>query len=120
MNEYWTLGDLIDALKQRKQDQSVAFDFGYFVPCYLGSWRGVYAHLAIGYANQGYDTVADFLRDLEKAVGADFQGWKGGDYVMTRSTPVWVANSGDANNTAVVGIARCDYQTIIRTDWREW
>lgn len=31
----------------------------------------------------------------------EFTGWKGGEFTMDESTPVWVANAGNSGNTGL-------------------
>lgn len=113
-----TLGALIDALERRPQDSEVRFAFGYFAPKGLGSYRGFYEHLAIGYdADAPMRTVADFLSDLRDAVGRMYEGYKGGEYCMSRDTPIWVAGYGESTSTAVVGVAGNEWLTVIETGW---
>lgn len=137
-----TLGEIIakteailDRWNENKKDQDepeVMFDFECAYPTGLSSWRGVYAELAlnfsfIGYGIDGYEkvknfkpkqpTISEFLNILKGAVGKTFTGWKGGDFVMGRGTPVWVANDGNSGNTAVVGIKNEGYQVVILTQY---
>lgn len=115
-----TLGQLIDLLAGRPQDQPVCFDFCSLVPRGVASYRGWYDHLAIGYREWSRETeisVKDFHAMLRKADGYVFTGYKGGDYRMHRDTPLWVANWGDSGSTVVAGLADCDYQTVIATAW---
>jgi len=91
-----TLGEMIlklDALQA--SDTQVFLDFGeHLQPTGIESWRGSYEELALEFAlNSGMP--ADFFLDLlREAVGKTFEGYKGGDFLMGRSTPVWVANYG--------------------------
>jgi hypothetical protein len=115
-----TLGALIDLLAAREQDQTVRFDFGYIAPTGVSSYRGYYDHLAIEYADERDVKVADFLAQLREAVGSVYIGWKGGDFRMTRNTPLWVANPGNSGGTCVLGLHdECKYQTIIATGYCE-
>lgn len=115
-----TLGELIDLLAAREQDQAVRFDFGYIAPTGVSSYRGYYDHLAIEYADERQVKVAEFLAQLREAVGAVYEGYKGGDFRMTRNTPLWVANYGNSGGTCVLGIHdECKYQTIIATGYCE-
>lgn len=141
-----TLGELIARLKPIAANQEevkkkygheadVCFDFEYAYPTGLSSWRGSYAELALNFSFVGYGVdgymkvegfkpdepkVSEFLAMLKKAVGQTYTGWKGGDFVMGKTTPIWVANDGNAGETAVVGVennehtvrlitARCEY-----------
>jgi hypothetical protein len=121
--EQMTLGVLIDALSKMDADKNITFDFGGFYAHRVQSWRGAYEELAIGYAKygeSGAQTVGELLARLTAAVGATYEGWKGGDYTMERSTPLWVANPGESTNTVIDGIldephwaylltSHCDY-----------
>lgn len=127
----WTLGQLIDALRNvdASDDCDVSFAFGYFVPTTCASWRGSYDEIAIGYAlndSGGRPTLKDFLSHLRSCVGKEFTGWKGGTFTMDVDTPVWVAEPGDSGNTGVIGIRRevgangKAYRVHIRTDYCEF
>lgn len=120
--ERLNLGRLIDLLARRKQDGYVTFDFCRFEPRGIASYRGYYEQLAIGHAPPGSTgqspTVGDLLIELRAAVGKVFHGYKGGDYLMTRDTPVWVANWGEAFcATGIVGVEEHDENTVIVTGW---
>lgn len=55
------------------------------------SYRGYYRDLAF---EPGESTAGAVLEAARAALGATFEGYKGGDYVMGKSTPVWVASYG--------------------------
>jgi len=112
------LGELIDALECEDSSDPVSFDFAYFHPDGVHSWRGVYSELAIGYSGEfkrERTTVGDLLAILRKADGDWFTGYKGGEYRMTRKTPVWVSNHDEAASTAIVGVESVDGQVLLRT-----
>lgn len=115
------LGDLIKSLETRPEDSWLRFDFCGISPIDVDSYRGFYEDLALvpSEFNQSSDvTVGSFLPTLKRAVGETFEGWKGGDYVMDEKTLLWVAQRGNSNSTAVVGVAWSgDYETIIQTAW---
>lgn len=127
----WSLGRLIEALEavDATDDCWVSFAFGDFVPTRCHSWRGSYSELAIGYAELEWETrpaLKHFVNQLKQCVGAEFTGWKGGEFRMDLDTPVWVAEGGKSGNTGVVGI-HCErgaegtaYRVVIRTDWCEF
>jgi hypothetical protein len=130
-----TLGELIDKFERISKRQKVRlddgrteayvqFDFEYFFPNSIDSWRGSYNELALGFihADCGKDfiTVRNFLRLLKETVGKTFEGWKGGQYKMERNTPVWVANPGNSGNTAVIDVLDDDYVVYIITGLREF
>jgi len=114
------LGQLIDLLNQRPQNQGVSFDFCGTVPDSVDSYRGYYDQLAVGWCHGGKpQTVAGLLAILEGAVGTTYEGWKGGEYVMSRRTPLWVSNPGECGQTIITGLAG-DVHTVIETRWLPW
>lgn len=114
--EQLTLGGLIQQLELRPKDQRVCFDFASLEVTGLASYRGFYDELAIGFAENGkIGTVEGLLEELKLADGMTFEGYKGGDFMMHRETPLWVANYGCTGSTMVVGIRECDWQTVIAT-----
>jgi hypothetical protein len=104
LNRTMSLGELIEALERKESDAPVMFDFVYFRPSGLHSYRGDYSQLALGYATDKEVAVGDLLQRLRDANGATFTGYKGGDYVMDERTPVWVANPEEAGRTAIVDV----------------
>lgn len=110
------LGELIDKLKGEDPEEEVRFDFGGFIPRNLGSYRGSYDQLALGYDDKWQEpmTVGELQVELRQAVGRTYEGYKGGDYEMTRTTPVWAASSGDSWGTGIVGVRR-DTWVILET-----
>lgn len=104
-----TLGSLINALKRCNADADVEFDFCYLAPTKVNSYRGYYDHLALGWTDKhdgpGYwPKVSALIAELESAIGKTFTGYKGGEYRMNGSTPLWVANYGQTGGTGIVGL----------------
>ena len=113
-SEQLTLGELILLFENIEKTNEVRFDFGYFCPGSLISWRGSYCELAIEYDERENDTTVEiFSAKLKSAIGKTFCGYKGGDFMMGKTTPVWAANYGDANCTAVVGVRQLDWGMVI-------
>lgn len=116
----WTIGELLVAMENVDHTLPVKFSDGTH-PGYLTSWRGSYHEIAFTYETEGTPpTVKKVLKDLGDSVGKTYEGYKGGDFVMGRRTPVWVAEWGDSRDTGVVGlevkngvcvinIAQCEY-----------
>lgn len=107
--EQFSLGRLIDELKSiRATDEcSVVFDFGNYQPTDFDSWRGSYDELCLRYDDHGANNVSALdalIQNAETAVDSSFYGYKGGNYIMTRETPVWIANHGDAGHTFLVAV----------------
>lgn len=117
-----TLGEVILLLKSMPQDAPIRLDTGQ-TPGQLDSWRGIYRELAFDYDDPPTDrtaTVAEVLADAESAVGKTFEGYKGGDFLMGRQTPVWVSQYGTSvgpreGSTAVVGIKQDGGIVVIET-----
>jgi hypothetical protein len=86
-----TLGQLIETLESA--DQTLVVADGFTKP---DSWRGVYAFLRFGPARN--TVVSDMLAHARSAVGATFEGYKGGNYTMNRETPVFIDGYGESNS----------------------
>lgn len=121
------LEPIVEKYKDLPDDKqpTVNYDFEYLFPTSIDSWRGSYAELALDFT--GYDNsnkrpmkVPDFLKMLKDTVGKEFTGYKGGEFVMSKHTPVWVANYGNSGNTAVIDIVDGDYFILIVTAYREF
>jgi hypothetical protein len=82
-----TLGQLIEVLEKLPQDY--VFKHGFYWP---HSYRGYYEQMA--FAPKENTSVKDMLDAARSAVGATFEGYKGGDYIMTKSTKCWLAQYG--------------------------
>ena len=115
------LGELIRRLEGEPQDNSVRFDFGGFIPRRIDSYRGFYDQLAISYDDDWRNKmkVSEFILVLREVVGKTLEGYKGGGYKMDERTPVWAANYGECNSTAVVGLAPCNWGTVLETRWED-
>jgi len=88
-----SLGELIERLKA--EDPTRRIPLGFRNPC---SYRGYYEQLAFVAARNV--TIGDMLAAAESALGATFQGWKGGDCEMREYTECWlVAHPGDCGES---------------------
>lgn len=83
-----TLGELIRYLELLPPDQPV--DVGFGRP---HSYRGYYEDLA--FEPVANTTIGNMLAAARSALGATFEGYKGGDYVMGERTDCWLAEYGD-------------------------
>jgi hypothetical protein len=96
MSEQWrkeraatqmTLGELIGALERLPSETLVQG------LTHAHSYRGYYSDLA--FEPQGTSVSAgDLLAQCRAAMGRVFEGYKGGDYVMGETTPIWIADYG--------------------------
>jgi hypothetical protein len=122
------LGEIIAKLEAiPDQAKAVLYVFEYAYPTTLASWRGAYQELALGFQvtvghNLGQEdpTVASILIECRSALGQTFEGWKGGDFVMSEATPVWVANPGNSGNTGIVGVTDRGWQVTLDTAYCEY
>ena len=115
-----SLGEIISKCEALVPDSAdspeVIFGFEYIYPTNLDSWRGIYSELALGFScEETPPTLDHFIETLKNAVGATFTGYKGGEYVMSENTPVWVANYGNSGNTAIVDVVGDAHQVILIT-----
>lgn len=83
-----TLGRLIDFLKTQPADKKIA-GFGE-----ANSYRGYHSDLAFEPSLEE-QTVSKFLEYCKSAMGEVFEGYKGGEFVMGRNTPLWIAFYGE-------------------------
>ena len=117
------LGEMILKLEAVKNKELPLFiDIMDKRPKGIDSWRGVYAELAIqteDFGNYNTDkvsykseygdsyeqkqigkenpTVAEWIDVLREAVGKTFTGYKGGDFLMGKGTPVYLAEYGNSS-----------------------
>lgn len=100
-----TLGELKATLEQYDLDLPVKLS-DESSPGDFHSYRGYYEFIAV---DKGSDkTVREFLSQVYKAIGASFTGYKGGDFVMTNQTPVWVSEYGENSGNGIAGAALKD------------
>lgn len=85
---YLTLGDLINRLEKENPEKVIALGFGS-----PHSYRGAYENLAFEPVRRC--RVGDMLNAAESALGATFTGYKGGEYVMSTDTEVFICFSGE-------------------------
>jgi hypothetical protein len=112
--EIMNLGEVIEKLKQCNPDKPVLIDTGE-KPRSFQSYRGYYSDLAIDFDEEEKETtVAELLQMAEAANGETFTGYKGGDFTMSRSTPVWVSEYGTTGKM-LAGIEEGDVAVILMT-----
>ena len=84
-------------------------------PSLTFSWDEPRSHKAIRMPQNHVTTVGPLLKNLSDAVGQTFEGYKGGDYRMSRLTPMWVSNYGDAAGLMVTGAEMVGSVVVITT-----
>lgn len=130
-----TLGQLIaklepivarqpEIIEKYSQEAEVVFDFEYLFPTRFASWRGSYDELALNFSSREAGKkplgVSEFLKMCKGTIGQTFWGYKGGDFMMGKATPIWIANYGNSGNTALIEVVDNEYQVILMTGWREY
>lgn len=97
------LGEIHAKLEGLHSDMQVEFSDGGAPTC-PHSYRGFYRFLALERTTD--PVMVNQFRDMvESAIGGTFEGYKGGEYTMSRMTPVWVAPYGDTSDRGIVGVS---------------
>jgi len=120
-----SLGEIILKLESIKNTKlPILFDIKKYHPTGIDSWRGSYNELALEYDDKGKPMLlCDFLKILKDTLGKTFIGYKGGNFLMGKTTPVWVANYGECHGfrkdgykeTAVIDVLEQKSVVIIKT-----
>jgi len=110
-----TLGQLIEQLAEFPPQAPVTFDFNGIPPDVLDSYRGYYSDLALDYDERHSKTVKVLLEQCQSALGATFEGYKGGDYMMGEDTPLWVSHYSQSSGRAILGLSTLDDRVVILT-----
>jgi hypothetical protein len=112
-NYHVTLGALIKTLEAAPADLLVKFSGG-GSPSEAHSYRGYYSDLAF---ERGPDLMAaDVLRQCRAALGAEFEGYKGGDFVMSEDTPLWCSSYGSCGEAIVSTTLAGDCLILVTRD----
>jgi hypothetical protein len=91
-----TISSLADLLDERGEQPVPNFE--------LDSYRGYYEQLGLE-IEPGTQSAVDAAKQLRRAINREFQGYKGGDYTMTESTPVWIHNYGTTSGSGqIIGV----------------
>lgn len=99
------LKDLLYHLGKCDPSKPVYYDFGRLFPTDFDSYRGYYEQLALGVSNGAHQhTAGTLFKAAKQCMGKIFTGYKGGDYLMTATTPIWVDNVGDCTGTYLYGV----------------
>ena len=99
-NYHLTLGGLISKLGFASPDLRVTSDYG---PPGRGlSYRIYYRDLAFKKGGEAI-AVKDFLDYCKRLLDLEQEGYKGGQYLMDRDTPLWISDYGIVSNIAIVG-----------------
>jgi hypothetical protein len=101
-NYHLTLGKLVEKLRDFDPGMHVIYDMAeQLSPSSPQSYRGYYSDLSFPPSGKPI-TVKELLAESEAAIGATFEGYKGGDFVMHERTPLWASGYGDASGIAIM------------------
>ena len=73
------------------------------------SYRGYYSDLALDF---GESTVEEVLTTMKNVIGNKLTGYKGGEFLMDKDTPLWRASFGDTGY-AIVDIRYCAADGVV-------
>jgi len=91
---YIELGGIIERLE--REDPARILPLGFANP---HSFRGDYADLAFEPVEN--INVGAMLAAARSALGATFEGWKGGDYTMRTHTDCWISLRGEDSDNKI-------------------
>lgn len=112
-NYHLTLGSLVDFLKSADPTLSVIYDGG-DSPSEPQSYRGYYCDLSFPPSSTPI-TVKELLAEAEASIGTTFEGYKGGDFTMSKSTPLWASHYGEASGIAIMDAKVIDDRVVLIT-----
>lgn len=107
------LGNLITTLEGIEPGRTVRFQDGTY-PSELRSWRGDYGELSIDRGTEP-TTVAALMGKARAAIGQTFEGYKGGQYVMSEHSPVWADPWGECLYRGIIGVVVEDAELVLIT-----
>lgn len=94
IDQYLSLGQLIERLE--REDPARVLPLGFANP---HSWRGDYYELA--FEPVANISIGDVLAAARSALGATFEGWKGGSYTMGGHSDCWIAYHGESGDNKI-------------------
>ena len=78
------------------------------------SYRGYYSDLAFEDGDTAPSAKA-FAEQCKAAIGSEYEGYKGGDFKMADSTPLWRSGYGTASGIAIISAVIRDNDLILIT-----
>jgi len=109
-----TLGELAVTLEKYPESYPVEFDSG-GCPDTYDSYRGYYDMISVCTGAEGTNDAGTFAQQTREAIGKTYYGYKGGNFTMNRSTPVWVAEYGQCTGIGIVGVEEKEEKVILIT-----
>ena len=108
-----TLDKAIKMLSDMPPALPIQFDWNGEYPDSGMSYRGYYSDLSFDW-KPTKTTVREFLKECKAALDETYTGYKGGDYIMDGSTPLWAAEYGNTGR-AIIGINQDDKNVVLET-----
>lgn len=59
--------------------------------------------IAVG-ALKTFAQIPQPIAEAKSCLNKKFYGWKGGEYLMTENTPIWVANNGHTSHFVIAKV----------------
>lgn len=110
-----TLGGMVERLEGFADELIVHYDFDEnYYPSSPASYRGYYSDLSFP-PSESVMTASNLLSLAKGAIGSEFYGYKGGDFLMHVDTPLWASPYGSANGIAIMDIAQKDGKLVLIT-----
>ena len=114
-----TVGELREKLESFvERDTKVVFENGHNVPNRFDSYRGYYHHVALDTDGMSFDkevSVNDLLQTCISIQGSFVTGYKGGEFEIRDTTPVWVSDYGIASGIALTDVELRDGKVVLIT-----
>ena len=107
------LGQFIEALAACEPSLPVVLEDGRGVHGFQ-SYRGYYEDLSIQPREMSKDVV-EVLAEARACLGECFEGYKGGDFYMSKDSLLWVARYGETGGNMVTGIRPEATRVVIET-----
>lgn len=123
--EMFTLGNLIDELEKYPSEWYIEIKPFNLIPCFFCSYRGYYSDLNLTFMSRSEaefksTTVGELLTKAKEADGKIFYGYKGGEFLMNRNTPIWIGDDDYSSGVAILKLEKCyDGLVEIHTYQRE-
>jgi hypothetical protein len=108
-----TLGELVARLDALPSEMPIVLEDGQ-TPGRFMSYRGYYDMISFNRQIEP-KTVGQFRLQVSAAIGSTHEGYKGGDFKMTRHTPVWLSEYSQCEGLGVIGLEVADGRAIIKT-----
>ena len=103
-----SLGSLIKALQKERTGLPVRLSSSGNSPGMPHAYAGVSFDLAFEPEQTNEISVADFLTVCHDSMNTLITGVDSVDYIVTHSTPLWIAEMGEVSGTAIIDIVPTD------------